>query len=198
MFFRKSAKSSVDYVIAGLGNPGLKYSNTRHNAGFMAIDKLAEEYNIEVSKSKHQALCGSGNIGESKVMLIKPQTFMNLSGNSVREVLNFYKLSADRLIVICDDISLDVGKMRIRKKGSDGGQKGMRSIIEQLGTQDFVRIKIGVGKKPNPDYDLAAWVLSTFKPDEKPLLQTAVESAASSAALIIDGKIDAAMNKYNS
>ena len=198
MFFGKSTKSSVDYVIAGLGNPGLKYSNTRHNAGFMAIDKLADEYNIDVSKSKHKALCGNGNIGKHRVMLIKPQTFMNLSGESVRDVLNYYKLSPDKLIVICDDISLDVGKMRIRKKGSDGGQKGMRSIIEQLGTQDFVRIKIGVGKKPNPDYDLAAWVLSAFKLDEKPLLQEAVDHAASSAALIIDGKTDAAMNRYNS
>lgn len=197
MFFKGKSKSSVDYVIAGLGNPGLRYSSTRHNAGFMAVDKLAEKYNIDVSKSKHHALCGSGNIGEHKVMLIKPQTFMNLSGNSVREVLNFYKIGADRLIVICDDISLDVGKMRIRKKGSDGGQKGMLSIIEQLGTQDFVRIKIGVGKKPNPDYDLADWVLSTFKDDEKPLLQTAVDNASSAVPLIIDGKIEAAMNKFN-
>ena len=186
-----------EFIIAGLGNPGIKYENTRHNAGFMAIETLEKKYGFSVSMHKFKALVGNINIGGKNCLVMKPETYMNLSGEAISQAMDFYKIPIENLLVIFDDISLDVGKMRIRKKGSDGGQKGMLSIIEQLGTQDFVRIKIGVGKKPNPDYDLADWVLSTFKDDEKTLLQTAVDNAVSAVPLIIDGKIEAAMNKFN-
>ncbi len=164
----------------------------------MTADYLADSLKIKLSKLKFKAVYGSGEINGKKVLIVKPQTFMNLSGESVREIMDFFKLGVDKLIVICDDITLDVGRIRIRRNGSDGGQRGMRSIIEHMGRNDFVRIKVGVGKKPNPEYDLADWVLSKFKAEEIKPMEEAVINAAEAAKMITMGNIDKAMNKYNS
>lgn len=201
IFGRKNkdfAKAAIDAVIVGLGNPESKYDRTRHNAGFMAIDRLCEKYGVRLSKMKFKAIYNTAEIDGMRIMLVKPQTYMNNSGESVSEILRFYKIGLDKLIVLCDDISLDVGKLRIRAKGSDGGQRGVRSIIELVGSQDFTRIKIGIGNKPNPDYDLADWVLSRFRDDETEPLDTALKNAAAAAVMIAGGNIDRAMNKYNS
>lgn len=201
IFGRKNkdfAKAAIDAVIVGLGNPESKYDRTRHNAGFMAIDRLCEKYGVRLSKMKFKAIYNTAEIDGMRIMLVKPQTYMNNSGESVSEILRFYKIGLDKLIVLCDDISLDVGKLRIRAKGSDGGQRGVRSIIELVGSQDFTRIKIGIGNKPNPDYDLADWVLSRFRDDETEALDTALKNAAAAAVMIAGGNIDRAMNKYNS
>lgn len=192
------SKAAIDAVIVGLGNPESKYDRTRHNAGFMAIDKLCEKYDVRLSKMKFKAIYNTAEIDSMRIMLVKPQTYMNNSGESVSEILRFYKIGLDKLIVLCDDISLDVGKLRIRAKGSDGGQRGVRSIIELVGSQDFTRIKIGIGNKPNPNYDLADWVLSRFRDDELEPLDYALKNAASAAVMIAGGNIDRAMNKYNS
>ncbi len=198
MLFKKDFGSSVDFMIVGLGNPGDKYDNTRHNAGFITLDAIAKEYGINMTKLKYKALIGDGNIGGKKVILMKPQTFMNLSGQAVVEAMNFYKLSPEQVCVIMDDISLVVGKMRIRRKGSAGTHNGMRNIIALSGAQTFPRIKIGVGDKPNPNYDLAAWVLSKFTKDERALLDKCAEKSCDAVKLIINGQIDEAMNRYNS
>ena len=155
MFGKKKFGGSVEYLIVGLGNPDKKYENTRHNAGWLALDYIADKLDCRVNKLKFKSLVGTCEIGGAKVMLMKPTTYMNNSGQAVVEAMNFYKIPAENVIVIFDDISLDVGKMRIRSKGSDGGQKGMRSIISLSGSQAFPRIKIGIGAKPNPDWDLA-------------------------------------------
>lgn len=198
MFFKKKQfPSSADYIIVGLGNPGEKYANTRHNAGFMVIDMLAEKYNCKVSRLKFKSLYGDCTIGDSRVILCKPQTFMNLSGEAVRDIAAFYKLPPERVLIIFDDISLDVGKIRIRRKGSAGTHNGMKNIIYLSGVDTYPRIKVGVGAKPHPDYDLADWVLSSFKKNEFEPLKTAVESAVEAAALIVNGKIDNAMNKFS-
>ena len=185
-------------IIAGLGNPGKEYENTRHNAGFMVMDALAEKIGADISEKKHKALCGKGVIGGEKVILMKPQTYMNLSGEAVKAAADFYKIPPEKIIVIFDDISLDVGRLRIRRKGSDGGHNGIKSIISCIGSQNFPRVKIGCGKKPHPDYDLAAWVLSEYKKDEAPELKKALDNACCAVELILDGKTDEAMNKYNS
>ena len=198
IFGRKNKDSAIDAVIVGLGNPESKYDRTRHNAGFMAIDKLCEKYDVQLSKMKFRAIYNTAEINGMRVMLVKPQTYMNNSGESVSEILRFYKIGLDKLVVLCDDISLDVGRLRIRAKGSDGGQKGLRSIIDLVGSQNFTRIKIGIGNKPNPDYDLADWVLSRFRDDEMEALDTALKNAAAAAVMIAGGNIDRAMNKYNS
>lgn len=199
MFFKKKDFSgSFDYLIVGLGNPGIEYENTRHNAGFMCIDYIAKKCNVNLNKFKHKAYYAQTQIGGKKVVLVKPQTYMNNSGEAVIPLLNFFKIKSENLIVVCDDISLDVGKIRIRRKGSDGGQKGMRSIIEQLGNDNFARVKMGIGKKPNPNYDLAKWVLSKFKADEQTDLDIAIKNSASAVELIVKGQIDNAMNNYNS
>uniref|UniRef100_UPI004057A44E aminoacyl-tRNA hydrolase n=1 Tax=Agathobacter sp. TaxID=2021311 RepID=UPI004057A44E len=186
------------FIIAGLGNPGKKYENTRHNVGFMAIDALAERYGISVTEKKHKALCGTGMIEGIKVLLVKPQTFMNLSGESIGEILSFYKLDAEEdLLVIFDDISLAPGNIRIRKKGSAGGHNGIKSIIAHTGTQGFMRIKVGVGEKPS-GWDLADYVLAQMPKEEKDIMEQAVKKeAAAAAALIACGDIDRAMNEYN-
>lgn len=198
MLFRKPALSgAVDFIIAGLGNPGKKYEGTRHNAGFAAIEALAEQLGARVDRVKFKSLCGEAIIGGKKVLLLMPQTFMNNSGEAVREAAAFYKLPPERCLVMCDDISLPVGTIRIRRKGSDGGQRGMRSIITLCGSEAFPRIKIGVGQKPHPDYDLAAWVLSKFTKDEVPLLLAAAKNAAEAACLIAADDIDGAMNRFS-
>lgn len=198
MLFRKPAPTgAVDFLIVGLGNPGKQYEGTRHNAGFIVIEKVAQTCGVKVDRVKFKSLCGQTVIGGKKVLLMMPQTFMNNSGEAVREAAAFYKLPPERVLVICDDISLPVGTIRLRRKGSDGGQRGMRSIITLCGSDAFPRIKVGVGQKPHPDYDLAAWVLSKFTKDEATPLLSAVDAAAESVTLIVQEKMDQAMNQYS-
>lgn len=184
------------YIIVGLGNPTREYQATRHNIGWDAITRLSDDYKIPMNSRKHKAICGSGYIEGEKVLLAQPLTYMNLSGECVRELVDYYKISLQELIVIYDDISLEVGQLRIRKKGSAGGQKGMKSIIEQLGTDEFTRIKVGVGDKP-VGWDLADYVLSRFKEDEQPIIREALKKASDACRVIITSGIDAAMNQYN-
>ena len=185
------------FVIVGLGNPGKKYETTRHNAGFLAIDALAEKYGINVTEKKHKALCGSGYIEGVKVILVKPQTFMNLSGESVREVLDFYKLDPEEeMVVLYDDISLAPGNIRIRKKGSAGGHNGIKSIIAHAGTQNFMRVKIGVGEKPS-GWDLADYVLGHFSEEDRTKLNEVMQDILTAAVLISQGDADKAMNDFN-
>lgn len=198
MLFRKPASlGAVDFIIVGLGNPGKKYEGTRHNAGFVAVEALAKRLGVRVDRVKFKALCGEAVIGDKKVLLMMPQTFMNNSGEAMREAAAFYKLPPERCLILCDDISLPVGTIRIRRKGSDGGQRGLRSIITLCGSEAFPRVKIGVGQKPHPDYDLAAWVLSKFTKDEALLLLSAADRAAEAACLIVEGDIDEAMNRFS-
>lgn len=197
MFRRKTFGSAVEYLVVGLGNPDKKYENTRHNTGWLAIDAIAEKYRCRVNRIKFKSYTGECMIGGSKALLMKPTTYMNNSGQAVTEAMNFYKLPPENVIVIFDDVSLDVGKMRIRQKGSDGGQKGMRSIIYLSGKDTFPRIKIGIGAKPNPQWDLADWVLSRFTNDERRLMDEQFGKAADAVELIIRGDINKAMNLYN-
>lgn len=183
------------YIIAGLGNPGGDYKNTRHNVGFEVIDKLAYDYNINMNKSKFKAVVGEGVINGQKVVLMKPLTFMNLSGESVRDAFNFYKIDIENLIVVCDDINLDVGSIRIRRKGSDGGQKGMYNIIYQLGDDEFPRVRVGVGSKP-VGWDLKDFVLSKFTKEEIDIID-GITDAGKAVCMIVGGKIAEAMNEYN-
>ena len=192
----KTAKP--EYIIAGLGNPGLTYENTRHNAGFMTIDKLIENASHSGFKMKFKSKCTTANISGKSCLILKPETFMNNSGEAIEAAMNFYKIPIEKVIVAFDDISLDVGKIRIRRKGSHGGHNGIKSIAALTGSEDFPRVKIGVGKKPRPDYDLAKWVLSKFSKSEQENLDAALKMAADSIELIVSGKIDEAMNKFNS
>lgn len=185
------------YIIVGLGNPGKQYEHTRHNVGFDTIDVLAERYHISVDAKKHKALYGKGLIEGNKVILAKPQTYMNLSGESVRELIDFYKIDeTEELIVIYDDISLDPGQLRLRAKGSAGGHNGIKNIIAHLGGQEFKRVKVGVGEKPK-GYDLADYVLSRFPKEERKKVDAALERAADAAVKIITDDMAAAMNEYN-
>ncbi len=185
------------FIIVGLGNPSKEYEGTRHNVGFEVIDKLAEKYNISVDIKKHHALMGKGMIAGQKVILAKPQTYMNLSGESVRSLLDYYKVDEEEeLLVIYDDISLDNGQIRIRAKGSAGGHNGIKNIIAHLGGQIFLRIKVGVGEKP-PKYDLADYVLGHFSKAEQEMMDEGYKKAVHAAELIIQGKITETMNEYN-
>ena len=198
MFRKKTfATGPVEYIVVGLGNPDRKYENTRHNAGFIMIDFIADKIGAKINRVKFKSLVGEGNISGSKVLLMKPSTYMNNSGEAVIEAMKFYKIPPENVIVLLDDINLDVGKMRIRSKGSDGGQKGMRSIIYLSGKDNFPRVKIGIGKKPNPEYDLASWVLSKFTKDELATLGKIAENSYEAVELIIQGKTDRAMNLFN-
>ena len=188
---------AVSFIICGLGNPGTQYENTRHNCGFMALDTLAEDLGADVKKLRFKSLTADVMIGDKHCLLMKPTTFMNNSGEAVVEALNFYKLTTEQLLVMYDDISLDVGRLRIRKKGSDGGHNGIKSIIYLTGSDVFPRIKIGVGAKPNPEYDLAAWVLGMFPKEQGELLEKTFSDAAAAAKMIAAGKTDEAMNTYN-
>ena len=190
--------SPVEYIIVGLGNPGKEYVHTRHNAGFIAIDKLAEKYGCSITKMKYKALIADCTIAGKRALLMKPQTFMNLSGEAVTQAMSFYKIPPENVIVMFDDISLAVGKLRKRRKGSDGGQKGMRSIIELSGSQSFPRVKIGIGEKPNPKWQLADWVLSRFTSEELKTLDEVTEKACGAVEAILSGNIDKAMSQYNS
>ncbi len=185
------------YIIVGLGNPGKEYQNTRHNIGFDVIDKLAEAEGIAVLEKKHKAIIGKGYVAGQKCVLAKPQTFMNLSGESVRELIDYYKADEVRqLLVISDDISLDVGQLRVRKKGSAGGHNGLKNIISHLGHGDFMRVKMGVGEKPK-GWDLADYVLGHFPDPERRVMDEAAERAVEAIRMIVCGEVDAAMNKYN-
>ena len=185
------------YIIAGLGNPTREYQNTRHNIGFDVIDKLADSYGITVLEKKHKALVGKGIINGEKVILAKPQTYMNLSGESIRELVDYYKVDEEtELIIIYDDISLDVGQLRIRKKGSAGGHNGIKSIIQHLGTESFLRIKMGVGEKPK-GYDLADYVLGHFKKEERIIMDESSILAMKAIELMVREEVDEAMNLYN-
>lgn len=185
------------FLIVGLGNPGRQYEHTRHNAGFDVMDALAEKYNISISESGHKALFGKGMIGGQKVILAKPQTFMNLSGESVAELLHYYKIDPEEeLLVIFDDISLAPGNIRIRKKGSAGGHNGIKNIIAHLGTQEFPRIKVGVGAKP-PKMDLADYVLGHFSAEEQKMMDEAFGEAAEAAVMMMTTGAERAMNHYN-
>lgn len=200
MIFRKSKESggSFDLMIVGLGNPGKQYETTRHNAGFICIDLLAEKHGIKITKLKFKALMGDGRINGRRCLLLKPQTYMNLSGEAVKEAADFYKIPPEKIVVICDDISLEPGKIRIRRKGSAGGQNGMKNIISHLGTDNFPRIKVGVGAKPNPEYDLADWVLSRFSNSEAKLIKEASDKVIGAVEYMAEDKIDKAMSDYNS
>ncbi len=198
--FRKTAPISgaVEFMIVGLGNPGKQYENTRHNAGFMALDAIAEKARADIKRIKYKGLIGECRLAGKRTLLLKPSTFMNLSGQSVQEAMSFYKLSPQQVLVLFDDVNLAPGKLRIRRKGSDGGHNGMKNIIYLSGSDQFPRIKIGVGQKPHPDYNLADWVLSRFSAQELKDLSPALENAAAAAELIVKGEIDRAMNLYNS
>lgn len=184
------------YLIAGLGNPTKEYDKTRHNVGFSVLDVLADKYHIDVSDRKHRAYCGKGVIEGQKVLLMKPQTFMNLSGESLRSAVDYYKIEPEDIIVIYDDISLEPGQLRIRLKGSAGGHNGIKNIIAQLGTQEFPRIKVGVGAKP-PRMDLAAYVLSRFSKGEQELMDEVFREAADAAVMMMRDGAERAMNHYN-
>lgn len=184
------------YIIAGLGNPGKKYQRTRHNIGFIVIDMLAEAYGIKVNKIRHKAVIGEGIIGGQRVVLAKPQTYMNLSGQSLLDMKNWYKVEDSRIIVVYDDVDLDVGVLRIRPKGSAGTHNGMRSIVYQLQTDEFPRVRIGIGKAP-PDWDLKDYVLTTFNEDELPQLLDACRRAVRGIELILGMGIEEAMNQCN-
>lgn len=193
----KNKGSAFSWLIVGLGNPGLKYAQTRHNAGFMAIDSLAKKFNCSIDRHKFDSQYGECVISGERVLLVKPQTFMNLSGKAVVAISGFYKIPIDRIIVMHDDMSLDVGKLRMRRKGSDGGQKGMRDIIELLGTDEIMRIKIGVGVKPHPDYDAKDWVLGKIPAEQSKDFDAVLDRSVLAVEEIVARGIDSAMNKYN-
>ena len=190
-------KSSESWLIVGLDNPGKEYERTRHNAGFRAVDLLADKLGCRIDKSKFQGLYGQVNYGGKKLMLLKPLTYMNLSGRSVLQLSAYFNIPPQRIIVLFDDISLDPGRLRIRADGSAGGHNGIKSIIQEVGSQAFPRVKIGVGAKPNPEFDLADWVLSTFSAKEEKALATALENAADAALAIIDHGVPEAANRFN-
>ena len=184
------------HIIIGLGNPTREYQATRHNVGFDAITRIADDYNISLDFKKHKALCGKGYVEGVKVILAQPQTYMNLSGESVRELIDFYKVAPEDVIVIYDDISLDVGQLRLRTKGSAGGHNGIKSIISHLGTQEFPRIKVGVGDKPR-GWDLADYVLSRFNNEEQPIIREALKNTSEAVKTILKDGMETAMNIYN-
>lgn len=194
---RDNAPGGVGWLIAGLGNPGPKYDLTRHNAGFMVVDALAERFGCDMRRVKFKGLYGKCKIAGEDAVLLKPSTFMNLSGQSVTEAMNFFHIPPERVLLVFDDISLDVGRMRIRLKGSDGGHNGVKNIIYLSGSDRFPRVKIGVGHKPE-GWDLANWVLSRFSDDEQKLLDAVAKNAGEAVELILSGQPDKAMNRFNS
>ena len=195
MFF--SSNAAETWLIAGLGNPGREYEKTRHNTGFLALDLLAKALGVRVNKPKFKGEVGVCDYKGKRLILVKPQTYMNASGLCIEPCAHFYKIPPERVLVLFDDISLDVGRTRVRRKGSAGGHNGIKSIIARLGSQDFPRVKIGVGQKPTPAYDLADWVLGRFPKEQEPALKTALEHATAAVRLLVEGKTDEAMNLYN-
>ncbi len=195
---KEKSNGSYDFLVVGLGNPGKKYENTRHNVGFMCIDMLSGNESCNVKKLKFHALIGDCYIKNKKILFMKPQTMMNNSGQAVAECAFFYKIPPENIIIIFDDISLDVGKLRIRRKGSAGGHNGIKSIISHLGSENFPRIKIGVGAKPHPDYDLADWVLGSFPKSDLQNLEKALSDSCSALKILLDGDFETAMSNFNS
>ncbi len=193
----KRPQGRPEFIIAGLGNPGVEYEKTRHNTGFMAVDALSQRFGFSVNTHKFNALIADTVISDKRCLVMKPLTYMNKSGEAISDAMDFYNIPPENIIVIFDDISLDVGKMRLRRKGSSGGHNGIKSIIHNCGSQDFPRIKIGVGGKPHPDYDLADWVLSFYSDNELKLLGEVFDHTARAVELILRGNINQAMNDYN-
>ena len=193
-----ASQGAVEYIICGLGNPGTQYEGTRHNIGFMTIDTLCDKYKLDCKKLRFKSLTCDAMISGKRCLIMKPTTFMNNSGEAVTEAMSFYKIPPERTIIVFDDISLEPGKLRIRRKGSDGGHNGIKSIIYLSGSDMFPRIKMGVGAKPHPDYNLADWVLGHFKKEQAEALETAMDNAVSSIELMVGGKMNEAMNKFNS
>ena len=196
MFFHRSG-GGISWLLVGLGNPGTQYAATRHNMGFMALDRLADREGFRFNKLRFRAWTGQWKVGDRQVLVMKPQTYMNLSGEAVRDAASFYKIPPEHVIVLSDDVSLDVGTLRVRAKGSAGGQNGLKNIIYHLNSEDFPRVKIGVGKKPRPDYDLAAWVLGKFPAEDQKAIDKACEDAVNAAACIIAEDCAAAAQKFN-
>ena len=194
---KREGSGPITYLIVGLGNPGAQYTTTRHNAGFLALDYLCEKYGARTDRARFKSLVGEATIGGVRVLLVRPQTFMNLSGEAVGEAMRFYKLDADHVIVMSDDISLEPGRLRVRRKGSAGGHNGLKSINEHLGTDEYPRMKIGVGQKPSRDYDLADWVLSHFSDGELNSLKESFPTLAAGLEKMLQGDVDGAMQICN-
>lgn len=188
----------VSWILVGLGNPGDKYFHTRHNAGFLALDYIAQKCGAKIDRAKFHALCGEGTIGGARVLLMKPQTMMNASGEAVGEAASFYKIPPERVLVVSDDVTQSVGRLRVRKKGSAGGHNGLKDIISHLSSEEFPRVRIGIGEKPNPEYDLAAWVLSNFTVPEQDILFDAFGCVWEGVEKILSGDFDAAVQLCNS
>lgn len=195
---QSAPQGKIEYIIAGLGNPGAEYENTRHNAGFMTVDTLAEKKGFSIKKLQFKSLTGETVLGGKRCLVMKPSTFMNNSGEAIVQAMNFYKIPIENVIICYDDISLEPGKLRIRRKGSDGGHNGIKSIIYLTGSDNFPRIKVGVGAKPNKEYDLAAWVLGSFPSEDIPKMKESTANACDALEHIVSGNIDKAMNLYNS
>ena len=193
----KADTTPVSFIIAGLGNPGAQYEKTRHNVGFVAIDYIAEKLGVRIDRAKFHSLVAEAKIGNARVLLMKPQTYMNNSGVAIGEAAAFYKITPDRVLILHDEISFEPGMVRIRRKGSAGGHNGLKSIIAHLASEDFPRVKIGVGKKPTPDYDLADWVLGKLPKDHSDTIAARYDDILDASRLIADGKIDDAMQKYS-
>lgn len=194
---KKADTTPVSFIIAGLGNPGAQYEKTRHNVGFVAIDYIADKLGVRIDRAKFHSLTAEAKIGEVRVLLMKPETFMNNSGVAIGEAASFYKIPPERVLVLHDEVSFDPGMLRIRRKGSAGGHNGLKSIIAHLSSEDFPRVKIGVGKKPTPEYDLADWVLGKLPKADSELIDSKRESILDAARLIAVGKIDDAMQRYS-
>ena len=192
-----SSKGGPTWIVAFLGNPGLKYAGTRHNAGFMTADALCKKHDFTVNKARFQALTAQIELGGEKVLLMKPQTYMNLSGQAVSQAARFYRIPSEHILVVLDEVNLPVGKLRIRVKGSAGGHNGLRNIVALLGTEDFPRIRLGVGAPPHPDYDMMDWVLSTFRNQDAEEMEQAARRAAEAVECYIEKGPDRAMNLYN-
>lgn len=195
MLFKK--KSTYDYIVAGLGNPGKEYQKTKHNVGFMVADALVEECGASFKKSKFTAETADIRINGSRVLVIKPLTYMNLSGEAIIKAINFYKIDPQNLIVVFDDIALDPGKIRVRRKGSDGGHNGIKNIVQKINSNEFKRVRIGVGAKPTPEYDLKDWVLSNFSKENLPKIQQAITLGTKAVKTIITEDVDTAMCRFN-
>ena len=196
MIFKRNQKSA-GWLVVFLGNPGARFEGTRHNVGFMTADALSQKLGVKIDRVKYKALVRLVDIGNESVLLMKPQTFMNLSGDAVREAMNFYKIPTEHILVISDDVSLPVGKLRVRRSGSAGGHNGLKDIIAKCGGDGFPRIKVGVGDKPHPDYDMADWVLSRFIGDDAKKISEATKRAADAVEVLITQGVDKAMAKYN-
>ena len=197
LFGKRKTDGGVQWLVVCLGNPGGKYENTRHNAGFLVADALSKRHRVPVNKLKNRALTGIVDLDGQKVLVMKPMTYMNLSGEAVGPTARFYKIPADHVLVVSDDTDLPLGKLRVRRSGSAGGHNGLKSIIAHLGTDQFPRVKVGVGKKPHPDYDMADWVLSRFQGEDKKVMDAAAETAADAVECFILHGADQAMNQFN-